>query len=72
MYNNIVFAWIFDTRMIVFISDIVFRKHTARKDYEELIKKLHVDQEYALVERGKKGRALLSSTAPDRAFKISF
>ena len=47
--------------------NIIFRKHTARKDYEELIKKLDVDQEYALVERGKKSHVPLSSFVPRRA-----
>lgn len=47
--------------------NFVFRKHTARKDYEELIKKLKVDQEYALVERGKKSQVPRPSFVPKRA-----
>ena len=35
---------IVDTRIIVFISNIVFRKHIAHEDYEKLIEELEVEE----------------------------
>ena len=63
MHRTIV-VLIFDTRMIVF-TIIICRKHTARSKYTELIRELHVDQEYDLVEHDKKDQDSLHSIAPN-------
>ena len=54
------------TRIIVFICNIVFRKHTARKDYEKLIKELDVKEWNDLIDHGKKDEDPSSSAAPNK------
>lgn len=44
----------------------MFRKHTARKDYEELKMELKVDDWKDLIDHGKKAKKPSSSAAPKK------
>ena len=57
---------IVDTRIIVFISNIVFRKHTAHEDYEKLIEELEVEEWEDPVDHDKKAKKPSSSAAPKK------
>ena len=57
---------IVDTRIIVFISNIVFRKHIAHEDYEKLIEELEVEEWEDLVDHDKKDEDPSSSAAPNK------
>lgn len=57
---------IVDTRIIVFISNIVFRKHIAHEDYEKLIEELEVEEWEDLVDHDKKAKKPSSSAAPKK------